>query len=162
MVLIDSKVPLPDAEQAPPPPSYPQEPSPPPPAQPSRSYVPDPHQYPAYADMGMGPPFNPHCTFLHWPDYNFALMTVTVLARCAQGEHEVTTTFGLCGIICAVLIFPIGLICLWCVCPCHSLSQPLTTLQSGLGEEMLKMWHPHRMSSSSHPSSSSWSFPASW
>ncbi|KZV69031.1 hypothetical protein PENSPDRAFT_581602, partial [Peniophora sp. CONT] len=35
-----------------------------------------------------------------------------VLIRCAQGEHEVTTTFGLCGIICAVLIFPLGLICL--------------------------------------------------
>ncbi|VDC00649.1 unnamed protein product [Peniophora sp. CBMAI 1063] len=93
MVLIDAKVPLPDAEQAPPPPSYPQEPSPPP-AQPSHSYAPDPRQYPAY-DMGMGPPFNSQ-----------------LLIRCAQGEHEVTTTFGLCGIICAVLIFPLGLICL--------------------------------------------------
>ena len=37
----------------------------------------------------------------------------TVLAQCANGDHDATTTFGLCGIICAVLLFPIGLVCLW-------------------------------------------------
>ncbi|KAH9981207.1 hypothetical protein BGW80DRAFT_1269025 [Lactifluus volemus] len=31
-------------------------------------------------------------------------------ARCASGEHEPTTSFGLCGIICAIFLFPIGLI----------------------------------------------------
>lgn len=115
MVLIDTKQPLPDAEQAPPPPSYPQDSSPPP-AQPSHSYVPDPHQYPAYADMGMGPPFHSHSQsmFTYNTSHSVAYRT-PVLIRCAQGEHEVTTTFGLCGIICAVLIFPLGLICLWCV-----------------------------------------------
>ncbi|KAI0306485.1 hypothetical protein B0F90DRAFT_1623531 [Multifurca ochricompacta] len=29
---------------------------------------------------------------------------------CARGDHDVTTGFGLCGIICAILLFPIGLI----------------------------------------------------
>ncbi|KAI0273723.1 hypothetical protein BC834DRAFT_785015, partial [Gloeopeniophorella convolvens] len=33
-----------------------------------------------------------------------------LFARCARGDHEVTTSFGLCGIICAILLFPIGLI----------------------------------------------------
>jgi len=36
-----------------------------------------------------------------------------VFARCARGEHDVVTSFGLCGIICAILLFPIGLIFLW-------------------------------------------------
>ncbi|KAF9792065.1 hypothetical protein BJ322DRAFT_1026896 [Thelephora terrestris] len=35
-----------------------------------------------------------------------------LLAQCANGEHDATTTFGICGIICAVLLFPIGLLCL--------------------------------------------------
>ncbi|KAI0035934.1 hypothetical protein K488DRAFT_82546 [Vararia minispora EC-137] len=35
-----------------------------------------------------------------------------LFAKCAQGDHDVTTTFGLCGIICAVLLFPFGLVCL--------------------------------------------------
>ncbi|KAH9079504.1 hypothetical protein EDB83DRAFT_1280013 [Lactarius deliciosus] len=34
----------------------------------------------------------------------------TVYARCARGDHDVVTSFGLCGIICAILLFPIGLI----------------------------------------------------
>ncbi|KAN0140721.1 hypothetical protein V8E53_001165 [Lactarius tabidus] len=33
-----------------------------------------------------------------------------MLALCARGEHDVVTSFGLCGIICAILLFPIGLI----------------------------------------------------
>jgi hypothetical protein len=37
----------------------------------------------------------------------------TVYARCARGNHDVATSFGLCGIICAILLFPIGLIFLW-------------------------------------------------
>ncbi|KDR74033.1 hypothetical protein GALMADRAFT_157830 [Galerina marginata CBS 339.88] len=36
-----------------------------------------------------------------------------LLARCAQGNHEVTTSFGPCGIITAICLFPIGLICLF-------------------------------------------------
>ncbi|EIM90084.1 uncharacterized protein STEHIDRAFT_92810 [Stereum hirsutum FP-91666 SS1] len=34
------------------------------------------------------------------------------LHRCNQGDHDVTTSFGLCGIVCAILLFPIGLMCL--------------------------------------------------
>ncbi|KAF9646396.1 hypothetical protein BDM02DRAFT_3118715 [Thelephora ganbajun] len=36
-----------------------------------------------------------------------------LLAQCANGDHDATTTFGICGIICAILLFPIGLVCLW-------------------------------------------------
>ena len=35
-----------------------------------------------------------------------------VMARCARGDHEVQKKYGPCGIITAVLLFPIGLICL--------------------------------------------------
>ncbi|KAF8478594.1 hypothetical protein DFH94DRAFT_750915 [Russula ochroleuca] len=33
-----------------------------------------------------------------------------LFAQCARGNHDQTTSFGLCGIICAILLFPIGLI----------------------------------------------------
>ncbi|KAL0946616.1 hypothetical protein HGRIS_012813 [Hohenbuehelia grisea] len=36
-----------------------------------------------------------------------------LFARCAQGLHEPTTKYGMCGIITAVICFPIGLICLF-------------------------------------------------
>ena len=35
-----------------------------------------------------------------------------VLAQCARGQHQVTKKYGVCGIICAVLLFPCGLLCL--------------------------------------------------
>jgi hypothetical protein len=35
-----------------------------------------------------------------------------VLARCAQGNHETKKHYGVAGIICADLLFPIGLFCL--------------------------------------------------
>ncbi|KAF5315623.1 hypothetical protein D9611_004771 [Ephemerocybe angulata] len=35
-----------------------------------------------------------------------------LLAQCAQGNHDRKTTFGVCGIITAVICFPIGLIAL--------------------------------------------------
>ncbi|KAJ6623560.1 hypothetical protein B0H10DRAFT_2010503 [Mycena sp. CBHHK59/15] len=34
-------------------------------------------------------------------------------AQCAQGIHQPTTKYGLCGLICAIVFFPIGLICLF-------------------------------------------------
>ena len=43
------------------------------------------------------------------------LIRFSVFARCARGNHDETTSFGLCGIICAILLFPIGLIFLWYV-----------------------------------------------
>ncbi|KAK7466085.1 hypothetical protein VKT23_004810 [Stygiomarasmius scandens] len=36
-----------------------------------------------------------------------------LFAQCAQGKHAWKTTYGPCGIITAVLCFPIGLICLF-------------------------------------------------
>ncbi|KAJ8699888.1 hypothetical protein PTI98_002965 [Pleurotus ostreatus] len=36
-----------------------------------------------------------------------------LFARCAQGRHERTTKYGACGIIAAILLFPIGLLCLF-------------------------------------------------
>ncbi|KAJ3539039.1 hypothetical protein NM688_g6425 [Phlebia brevispora] len=35
-----------------------------------------------------------------------------LFARCARGDHDVTRKYGACGIITAVILFPIGLICL--------------------------------------------------
>jgi hypothetical protein len=45
----------------------------------------------------------------HFLDHN----VLSVFAQCARGNHDETTSFGLCGIICAILLFPIGLIFLW-------------------------------------------------
>ncbi|KAJ7774488.1 hypothetical protein DFH07DRAFT_799814, partial [Mycena maculata] len=36
-----------------------------------------------------------------------------LFAQCAQGIHQPTTKYGVCGIITAVICFPIGLICLF-------------------------------------------------
>ncbi|KAH7101585.1 hypothetical protein BKA62DRAFT_703399 [Auriculariales sp. MPI-PUGE-AT-0066] len=36
-----------------------------------------------------------------------------LLARCAIGEHAPKYTYGPCGIISSVLLFPVGLVCLW-------------------------------------------------
>ncbi|KII88414.1 hypothetical protein PLICRDRAFT_110976 [Plicaturopsis crispa FD-325 SS-3] len=36
-----------------------------------------------------------------------------LFARCARGDHERKTEYGICGIITAVLCFPCGLICLF-------------------------------------------------
>ncbi|KAF4576775.1 Membrane protein BRI3 [Pleurotus pulmonarius] len=36
-----------------------------------------------------------------------------LFARCAQGRHERTTKYGACGIIAAILLFPIGILCLF-------------------------------------------------
>jgi len=105
-MVIDAKLPLPEESSrssVPPPPSYPSAPplahqaqsSAHPDAPPQAVYnTPMPEHYPAtYIDMG-------------------AQYRNQLWARCASGDHDVTTTFGLCGIICAVLLFPIGLICL--------------------------------------------------
>ncbi|KAJ7774930.1 hypothetical protein B0H16DRAFT_79937 [Mycena metata] len=36
-----------------------------------------------------------------------------LFAQCAQGIHQPSTKYGICGIITAVVFFPIGLICLF-------------------------------------------------
>lgn len=50
--------------------------------------------------------FSLHLYLLHI--YIYAI----VLERCARGDHDATTHRGAMGIICAVMLFPIGLICL--------------------------------------------------
>ncbi len=42
----------------------------------------------------------------------FADPPMIVMAMCASGNHDVSKKYGVCGIICAVLLFPCGLICL--------------------------------------------------
>ena len=42
-------------------------------------------------------------------------MTPSVMARCARGEHDPETKYGVVGIILAIVCFPCGLICLWSV-----------------------------------------------
>ncbi|KAJ7046881.1 hypothetical protein C8F04DRAFT_1062016 [Mycena alexandri] len=36
-----------------------------------------------------------------------------LFAQCAQGIHQPSTKYGICGIITAIVCFPIGLICLF-------------------------------------------------
>ncbi|KAI0789696.1 hypothetical protein C8Q75DRAFT_764582 [Abortiporus biennis] len=38
----------------------------------------------------------------------------TLYSRCARGDHDVVTKYGFCGIFWAIVIFPIGLLCLLC------------------------------------------------
>ncbi|KAI0092081.1 hypothetical protein BDY19DRAFT_928230 [Irpex rosettiformis] len=35
-----------------------------------------------------------------------------LMARCARGQHDPQTKFGLLGILCAIFCFPCGLLCL--------------------------------------------------
>ncbi|KIY43358.1 hypothetical protein FISHEDRAFT_27226, partial [Fistulina hepatica ATCC 64428] len=36
-----------------------------------------------------------------------------LFAQCAKGVHDPTNEYGMCGIITAIVFFPIGLICLF-------------------------------------------------
>ncbi|CAA7264402.1 unnamed protein product [Cyclocybe aegerita] len=36
-----------------------------------------------------------------------------LFAQCALGNHEKTTRYGICGIISSIVLFPLGLICLF-------------------------------------------------
>ncbi|KAL1682947.1 hypothetical protein EV122DRAFT_286854 [Schizophyllum commune] len=36
-----------------------------------------------------------------------------LLAKCAQGSHDVKKQYGTCGIVMAIVCFPMGLICLF-------------------------------------------------
>ena len=57
----------------------------------------------------------------------------SVIANCARGEHDVVTSFGLCGIICAILLFPIGLIFLWwAMTLVHRVARVLTFLVASI------------------------------
>ncbi|EJF63327.1 hypothetical protein DICSQDRAFT_168209 [Dichomitus squalens LYAD-421 SS1] len=35
-----------------------------------------------------------------------------LMNMCASGNHDYTKKYGICGIICAIVLFPCGLICL--------------------------------------------------
>ncbi|TBU29940.1 hypothetical protein BD309DRAFT_949373 [Dichomitus squalens] len=36
-----------------------------------------------------------------------------LMNMCASGNHDYTKKYGICGIICAIVLFPCGLICLF-------------------------------------------------
>ncbi|KIP06227.1 hypothetical protein PHLGIDRAFT_19512 [Phlebiopsis gigantea 11061_1 CR5-6] len=85
------------------------------PAQPTPAYPPSP---------ASGAPLNPHTQQQQppvQPQMTPAQMEAQIgstyqqqlFAQCARGNHEPARKYGACGIIAAVLLFPIGLICLF-------------------------------------------------
>ncbi|KAH9936218.1 uncharacterized protein B0H18DRAFT_972862 [Fomitopsis serialis] len=52
--------------------------------------------------------------------YNYQL---ELMARCARGEHQVSTKYGVVGIICSVALFPVGMLCLLYVVPVLGLAE---------------------------------------
>ncbi|KAJ7219369.1 hypothetical protein GGX14DRAFT_560457 [Mycena pura] len=82
-------------------------------AQPQQGYA-QPYAQPQQG-YPQGQPYPPHPQFQTQPsaaqvgeEYRAQLF-----AQCAQGIHQPTTKYGMCGIITAILCFPIGLICLF-------------------------------------------------
>ncbi|KAF7294857.1 hypothetical protein MIND_01023600 [Mycena indigotica] len=82
--------------------------SPPPPQgyPPQQNYAPAPQQ--GYAQQPVYSP-QPQPT----PAQVGENYRAQLFAQCAQGQHSPTTKYGVCGIITAVVCFPIGLICLF-------------------------------------------------
>ncbi|KAF8503471.1 hypothetical protein F5888DRAFT_1799794 [Russula emetica] len=114
-MVIDAKLPPDDSAPLPaPPPAYAppsevsQEPSPNPPPQ-FQQYPPSSGQ--SYS--GSPPQWNAPVTGSQslppeeWVGQQYRNQ---LFAQCARGNHDEMTSFGLCGIICAILLFPIGLI----------------------------------------------------
>ncbi|KAF8066882.1 hypothetical protein FPV67DRAFT_1496838 [Lyophyllum atratum] len=106
--MIDTKSPeITQAQSAPPPPTYPGAEQP----QPSRHQAPEPQSQWQHATQPAHSPPPPIQTMSaadiggQYRNAQFAL--------CAQGNHSRTTKYGVCGIITGVLLFPIGLICLF-------------------------------------------------
>ncbi|RDB21263.1 hypothetical protein Hypma_011683 [Hypsizygus marmoreus] len=80
----------------PPPPGY---------GQPSQQI---PQPYPSQA-----PPGQPQYQSTAPPIVSAEQYRASLYMRCAQGQHDWTIRFGLCGILCAIFCFPIGFICLF-------------------------------------------------
>ncbi|KAJ6547655.1 hypothetical protein B0H19DRAFT_278208 [Mycena capillaripes] len=83
-----------------------------PPAGPPAGYQQPPPQ--GYAPQGYAPQPQPQS----YPSQRSAAQVgeeyrAQLFAQCAQGIHQPTTKYGICGIITAVVCFPIGLICLF-------------------------------------------------
>lgn len=138
-MVIDGKLPPEDPTPLPPPPpayappsEFSQEHSPNPPQQSqqyppssSQNYSGSPTVLPQWNTPGTGSPSIPPDQWvgqqyrnqrkfpLRPPSRSPGHTLFSVFAQCARGNHDVTTSFGLCGIICAILLFPIGLIFLW-------------------------------------------------
>ncbi|KAH9996773.1 hypothetical protein BJV77DRAFT_986224, partial [Russula vinacea] len=113
-MVIDAKLPPDDSAPLPaPPPAYAPpsvgSPSNPPPQQqypPSsgQNYSGSPTLHPQWNAPGTGSQSMPPDEWVGQQYRN------QLFAQCARGDHDPTTSFGLCGIICAILLFPIGLI----------------------------------------------------
>lgn len=123
MIQLDEKIPPPPAysgtdgtlyppaqPQSPPVPPGPYAaPAPPPPPQSPLGYPPvSPPAAGPGAGPGPGAPQPPQTDAQLAAQYQQQLF-----ARCARGDHDVSKKYGPCGIITAVLLFPIGLICLF-------------------------------------------------
>ncbi|KIY72023.1 hypothetical protein CYLTODRAFT_418206 [Cylindrobasidium torrendii FP15055 ss-10] len=78
------------------------------PAQSSGSYMQPP---PAAQPYGQAQdiPLERKTTVQQGEEYRSALY-----AKCARGEHQLRTHYGVCGIVTSVLLFPIGLFALMC------------------------------------------------
>ncbi|GLB34875.1 putative uncharacterized conserved protein (DUF2367) [Lyophyllum shimeji] len=48
----------------------------------------------------------------HPPYQSLAPQPQGTLEPCVQGHHDTTLRFGLCGILMAIIFFPVGLLCL--------------------------------------------------
>ncbi|KAJ6502464.1 hypothetical protein C8R45DRAFT_1210012 [Mycena sanguinolenta] len=106
----------PPAQQQPqgfqqPPQSYPQTP---------QSYPQTPQSYPQSPPQGYAPQQGGYAPqpMPQFPNQMSAQQMgdqyrAQLFAQCAQGIHQPTTKYGICGIITAVVCFPIGLICLF-------------------------------------------------
>ncbi|KAI0322254.1 hypothetical protein OF83DRAFT_1049773 [Amylostereum chailletii] len=106
-MVIDAKIPPAEEASSAPPPAYP--------TSENGAFHPNPqHPQPSSSQPVYTPPGAPqqNTVYVEDPSWVGTQYRNQLFARCARGDHDITTTFGLCGIICAVLLFPIGLICL--------------------------------------------------
>ncbi|KAI0667617.1 hypothetical protein C8Q78DRAFT_1051799 [Trametes maxima] len=71
------------------------------------------HQHPSYASAAPSQAGYPPQAGAQAPPTTGAQYQQQLFAMCAAGQHDVTTKHGIAGIIGAILLFPIGLLCLF-------------------------------------------------
>ncbi|KAJ7172390.1 hypothetical protein C8R46DRAFT_1032425 [Mycena filopes] len=100
---------------------YSQPPGPPtytPPAAAPGGYAPQQQQYPQQQAYPQQQGYAPQPQPQTYPSTRSAAQVgeeyrAQLFAQCAQGIHQPTTKYGVCGIVTAIVCFPIGLICLF-------------------------------------------------
>lgn len=98
--------------------------------------APQPQMTPAQLEAQIGSNYQQQCAFSPCLPlcHDGKLRYWTVFAQCARGNHDATRKYGACGIIAAILLFPIGLICLLYVLPPLPV-HPYSLLRSSDSEE---------------------------